>query len=166
MIERPYCLFPLLFALLIPFAVVVLGEIQDTCLSQSHRPPYKYPEQSTMKVEGPYWNDRRRQAAAQRIAASLSLPSTSAMRGDESTTASVTLTAAWLRQHCSCPSPSPLASTAEATTVEDGNPKNSDDIVALAYVTHLSLTKIKDASAIVDLDLLGDLLPSLGQSAV
>jgi len=115
-----------------------------------------------MERDGPHWNDRRRQAAAQRLAASFSLSSTPAAASSNTTTAPITLTAVWLQQHCGCASASPLISTPEDTKDDD---HEGDEAAALAQVTHLSLTKIKDASAMVDLDLLGDLLPSLGQSA-
>lgn len=136
-------------------------------MSAASKPPSSsppLPEQSTLEFEKPHWNDRRRQAAAQRLAASFSLPSFPSNPENEdassNTTAPITLTAAWLRQHCGCPSTSPAISTSEDTKNDD---TNKDDAAALAHVTHLSLTKIKDASTMVDLDLLGDLLPSLGQ---
>jgi hypothetical protein len=124
------------------------------------------PEQSTLEFERPHWNDRRRQAAAQRLAASISVsspPTNPENEGESSgTTAPITFTAAWLRQHCGCPSASPSIAASEDTKNDDND---VDDAVALAHVTHFSLTKIKDPSAMVDLDLLGELLPSLGQSA-
>ena len=95
------------------------------------------------------WNERRRLAAARRLAASYSSSSLRPVSPKDNN--ATTLTAAWLRKHYKCAS---VPMWTEDTDEHEDTLRN---------VTHLSLTRSTDTPDITNLETLGELLPSLGK---